>query len=109
MMSELFDKALLVRDNADLKQRITELERESIEWANNTGKELLKKDKRIKELETEKTCTWKRQKLGMDWDEYDSWATSCGEDFAITEEWHEKPTKYCSNCGGKTIEALGEK
>lgn len=26
MMSELFDKALLVRDNADLKQRIKELE-----------------------------------------------------------------------------------
>jgi len=25
MMSELFDKALLVRDNADLKQRIKEL------------------------------------------------------------------------------------
>ena len=65
------------------------------------------KDKRIAELEAQqKTCTWKRQKLGTDWDEYDSWGTTCGEDFAIVEEWHDKPTKFCSNCGGKTIEAL---
>ena len=62
----------------------------------------------IKELEAEKTCTWKRQKLGTDWDEYDSWGTSCGEDFAIVEEWHDTPTKFCGNCGGKTQQAIGE-
>ena len=61
---------------------------------------------RIEELEAQvdRTCKWKRQKLGTDWDEYDSWGTSCGEDFAIVEEWHDKITPYCSNCGGKVIE-----
>ena len=61
---------------------------------------------RIAELQeqVDRTCTWKRQKLGTDWDEYDSWGTSCGEDFAIVEEWHDRITPYCSNCGGKVIE-----
>ena len=62
----------------------------------------------IKELEAEKTCTWKRQKLGTDWDEYDSWGTSCGEDFAIVEEWDDTPSKFCGNCGGKVKQALKE-
>ena len=56
------------------------------------------------QAQVERTCTWKRQKLGTDWDEYDSWGTSCGEDFAIVEEWHDKITPYCSNCGGKVEE-----
>ena len=63
----------------------------------------------VLEAQVERECIWTRAKLGTDWDEYDSWSTSCGEDFAITEEWHDKPTKFCSNCGGKTKEALGEK
>ena len=54
--------------------------------------------------QVDRTCKWKRQKLGTDWDEYDSWGTSCGEDFAIVEEWHDRITPYCSNCGGKVIE-----
>jgi len=60
----------------------------------------------VKELQeqVDRTCTWKRQKLGTDWDDYDSWGTSCGEDFAIVEEWHDRITPYCSNCGGKVIE-----
>jgi len=57
---------------------------------------------RIKELEAEKQCQWQKQCLGM-YGEYDSWNTSCGEDFAIEDEWHETPTKFCSNCGGKTV------
>jgi len=49
----------------------------------------------------EATCIWKKQALGI-WDKYDSWSTSCGEDYAIVDEWDETPTKYCCNCGCKT-------
>ena len=50
-------------------------------------------------------CEWVKACNSYDpWDEYDSWGTSCGEDFAIVEEWHDKITPYCSNCGGKVIE-----
>ena len=55
-----------------------------------------------------KECVWTKSQigLGLSWDEYDSWSTSCGEDFAIIAPWHENPTPYCSNCGGKTITAI---
>ena len=45
-------------------------------------------------------CLWHKQNIGG-WDEYDSWGTSCGEDFAIVEEWHEQLPNYCNHCGGK--------
>ena len=51
-------------------------------------------------------CVWKRHKLGTDWDEYDSWGTSCGEDYAIVEEWDDTPPPFCGHCGGKAI--IGE-
>jgi len=64
-------------------------------------------DKRIKELQAQvdRECVWTRVNNSYScWDEYDAWSTSCGEDYAIEEEWHDKITPYCSNCGGKVIE-----
>ena len=59
-------------------------------------------------LSIDETCKWQHDLISTDsYTEYDSWATSCGETFAILEEWHEKPTKFCSNCG-KKVEALEE-
>jgi hypothetical protein len=54
--------------------------------------------------EAEKECVWTKCVMG-NYGEYDNWSTSCGEDFAIEEEWHETPTEYCSNCGHKTRES----
>ena len=51
----------------------------------------------------QRTCKWTKTVMN-NYGEYDCWATQCGEDFAIEEEWHETPTKFCSNCGGKTID-----
>ena len=63
---------------------------------------------KIAELEAQqKTCKWTKSVMG-NYGEYDNWATECGEDFAIEEEWHEKPTKFCANCGGKTVETQGD-
>lgn len=59
-----------------------------------------------KELEAEKTCTWTRTCLNYSGFEPDAWSTSCGEDFAIVEEWDDTPSKFCGNCGGKTQQAL---
>ena len=56
------------------------------------------------ELKQRKTCKWEKASLGYNYYEYDAWSTECGEDFAITEEWHDTPTPFCSNCGGKTID-----
>lgn len=62
----------------------------------------------IKQLQqqVERECVWTKTVMGI-YGEYDNWATSCGEDFAITEEWHEKPTPFCSNCGGKAVIVIG--
>lgn len=58
------------------------------------------------EAERDETCKWQHDLISIDsYTEYDSWATSCGETFAILEEWHEKPAKFCLNCG-KKVEAL---
>ena len=63
----------------------------------------------VSELEAKAnhTCKWQRQLLGT-YGDYDSWTTQCGEDFAIEEEWHDTPTKFCANCGGKTVEVSDE-
>ena len=58
------------------------------------------------EAQLDRVCLWKRQKLGTDWDEYDSWGTSCGEDYAIEEEWDDKVPNFCNNCGGKAKAAI---
>ena len=59
------------------------------------------------EAQRDRVCLWKRQKLGTDcWDEYDSWGTSCGEDYAIEEEWDDKVPNFCNNCGGKAKAAI---
>jgi hypothetical protein len=50
----------------------------------------------------ERECVWTKTIMG-NYGEYDCWATECGEDFAIEEEWHENPTTYCAHCGGKTV------
>ena len=62
---------------------------------------------KIAELQeqVDRECVWTRVNNSYScWDEYDAWSTSCGEDYAIEEEWHDKITPYCSNCGGKVIE-----
>ena len=62
---------------------------------------------KAKELQSQvdRECVWTRVNNSYScWDEYDAWSTSCGEDYAIEEEWHDKITPYCSNCGGKVIE-----
>ena len=55
----------------------------------------------------DRECVWTKTIMG-NYGEYDCWSTACGEDFAIEEEWHERPTKFCANCGGKTRAAIGE-
>ena len=59
----------------------------------------------IAELEAQvnRECKWQKQAIGA-YAEYDSWATSCGEDYAIMEEWDETPPPYCGHCGGKVVD-----
>lgn len=57
--------------------------------------------------ELERECIWTRvNNSNHCWDEYDAWSTSCGEDYAIEEEWDDKVPNYCNNCGGKAKKAL---
>jgi hypothetical protein len=60
-------------------------------------------------LREERTCNWTKTAMS-NWNdgEYDNWSTQCGEDFAIEEKWHEKPSKFCSNCGGKIVDITPE-
>ena len=66
--------------------------------------------KRITELKAQvnRECKWQKQAIGAQW-EYDSWATSCGEDYAIMEEWDETPPPYCNHCGGKAVDVTPKK
>ena len=83
-------------------ERLAEFETlDFIDRLSNKEAELLQ----FLKAERERTCKWTKTVLGL-YGEYDDWATECGEDFAIVEEWHETPTKYCSNCGGKTVDTL---
>ena len=54
------------------------------------------------EAQVNRECKWQKQAIGS-YAEYDSWATSCGEDYAIMEEWDETPPPYCGHCGGKAV------
>ena len=94
------------KDRSTLLQMVDDLQAENEKYRLGM-QENCQLRKRIAELEAEKTCTWTKT-IYNPYGEYDNWSTSCGEDFAITEEWHEKPTKYCSNCGGKTVEGKPE-
>ena len=55
------------------------------------------------EAQINRECKWQKQAIGS-YAEYDSWATSCGEDYAIMEEWDETPPPYCGHCGGKVVD-----
>ena len=67
---------------------------------------------KIAELQeqVDRECVWTRVNNSYScWDEYDAWSTSCGEDYAIEEEWDDKVPNFCGNCGGKAKEALEQK
>jgi hypothetical protein len=69
-------------------------------------------EQRIKELKAQldRECIWTRVNNSYHcWDVYDAWSTSCGEDYAIEEEWDDKVPNFCNNCGGKAVEAILEK
>lgn len=89
---------------ADLKEMIRAAFHAGIHVKHKDRAELLD---RIAALET-RTCTWTKSIYGV-YGEYDNWATQCGEDYAITEEWHKHPSKFCPNCGGKTVEVVPPK
>ena len=81
--------------------RIAELEAEN----SFHGAAAMERKRYIEKLEAQinRECKWQKQNLGTGW-EYDSWATSCGEDYAILEEWDETPPPYCGHCGGKAVD-----
>ena len=96
-----------VREN-QLKDRIAELENElEKEQINNLNcdTDLQYKEKRIAELEKEKTCIWEEWTDG----DHSIWCCSnCKEDFCFMEgDVYENNYGYCPHCGAK-ITALKE-
>ena len=68
---------------------------------------LLLKDNTRLQAQLERECIWTRVNNSYHcWDGCDAWSTSCGEDYAIEEEWDDKVPNFCNNCGGKAKQAL---
>lgn len=119
-MRKMMDKFKQIQERHDEYEKILAEMRIAYAGKNHKPIELLTnkthKDRgwlidKVTELETqlERKCIWTRVNNSHHcWDKYDAWSTSCGEDFAIEEEWDDKVPNFCNNCGGKAIEAILE-